>query len=264
FAQNYKFIRKIGNFDESSSFSINSAKIIYVSDVGNMEILKMDTLGTQLKMIGGFGWEESTFDEPIDIFSTPLNVYVSDKNNNRIQIFDKDLNYLSKFTTRENENSDYQFAYPTSCATSNMGDLYILDSDNSRILKYDLSGKFLLEIGNIDAGDFALDNPDRFAISMDNKIFVTDDDYIKVFDQYGNSLIKIKTLLNDANINIRFNYMTVNDDEKIKIFNLYNPDKKYALFESPDLNEGIVESTIVNQKLYVLTNSCIYIYQIIP
>ncbi len=60
----------------------------------NNEIVKLDTLNNALKSIGGYGWSNSTFDEPVDIYATDLRVYVTDKNNNRVQVFDKDLNFL--------------------------------------------------------------------------------------------------------------------------------------------------------------------------
>ncbi len=148
--QKIQQVAEIGDFYQASSFSINAAGFIYVTDAGANEIIKLDTLGNELISIGGYGWSESAFDEPVDIFATTLNLYVADKNNHRIQFFDKDLNYLSEFGTNDIDNPDYAFAYPTSCATSNQGDFYILDSDNLRVLKYDLNGNFLIEIGNHD------------------------------------------------------------------------------------------------------------------
>ena len=104
YSQQYILNGTIGNFRNASSFYVTSAGFIYVTDISSDEIIKIDTLGNKLKDAGGYGWTESTFDYPSDVFATPLNVYVSDKNNHRIERFDKNLNYISQLFTRNNEN----------------------------------------------------------------------------------------------------------------------------------------------------------------
>jgi hypothetical protein len=94
-------LQEIGSFQSASSIAINQAGFIYVSNAGSNEIVKMDTLGNVIRTIGGYGWSASAFDYPIKIFANTLNVYVADRNNDRIQIFDKDLNYLSEISSRK-------------------------------------------------------------------------------------------------------------------------------------------------------------------
>ena len=183
-AQSFNFIKEFGNFKESSALSVTQGYNIYVSDTDKNEIYKFDNSGRQISSIGGYGWDIEAFDEPIDIFATPLNIYVTDKNNNRIQIFDRELNFLSLFKTHENEAQEFSFSYPTCAAISTNGDLLILDSDNSRILKYDLNGNYLQQIGNYDAGSYKLNDPVKFSISRDGRIFVLDGNEIFVFDQF--------------------------------------------------------------------------------
>lgn len=259
--QSFELKYKWGNFSQTSSFSFSPSGYLYLSDISKNEIYKFDTTGSLIVSIGGFGWANSEFDQPIDVFATTLHVYVSDKNNDRIQIFDKDLNFLSYFTTRDSENQRYAFSYPTSSAVSPQGDLYILDSDNSRILKYNLNGEFKQEIGSFDAGSFALSNPKRFAVSQDNKIFVTDAKTIVVFDQYGNGLLKINSDLPDANINITYNHLVVNDADIIKIFDLTSSRISFRQFhpEIP-IDESIVEAAVFTSMLFVLTTKSIYLY----
>ena len=96
------FQGQIGSFNFASSLSINSSGNLYVADTGTNEIIELDTLGNILKTIGGFGRKELSFDLPDDVFANTLNVYVADKNNDRIQIFDKDLNFLSSFKASRN------------------------------------------------------------------------------------------------------------------------------------------------------------------
>ena len=97
FCQSYNYISSFGDFSNTASFYINSAGNIYITDSGNNQVFKYDTLGNLLKETGGYGWKEDTFDDPVDIYATPLNIYVCDKNNHRIQRYDKDLNSRPNF-----------------------------------------------------------------------------------------------------------------------------------------------------------------------
>jgi DNA-binding beta-propeller fold protein YncE len=249
----------IGDFKQAAAFYINPSGFIYVTDQETNEVYKLDTLGNQLKSVGGYGWNPEAFDNPVDIFATTLNVYVADKNNDRIQIFDKDLNFLSVFKTKEADGLEYEFAYPTSCGLSPQGDLFILDSDNSRILKYDLNGNFLTEIGSYDAGKFALNAPKKFDISGNGKIFVLDQDAVKVFDSFGNGVTMLKTSIEKVNLNVESKYLTLNSESEIIVRNIVHSEEVIKF--SPNVPGNIVEALYKGSRLYVLTDSRIIIYK---
>ncbi len=259
YAQEFELLGKIGDFESATAFFITPTGFIFISDAERNEIAKYDTSGRKITSIGGYGWNESSFDEPVDIFATTLDVYVTDKNNHRIQIFDKDLNYLSSFSSQRYESTEYEFAFPISCATSNQGDLFILDSDNSRLLKFNLTGDFLTDIGGIDAGEYTLDNPNKLAISSDSKIYISDSNRIIVFDLFGTGLLKFKTPLDNPNINITFDYLSANDKTKIRIINLKNPSKVIIEFsaQNHELEEEIIEASLFDNKLFILTGQSI-------
>jgi len=266
FSQEFRFNSSFGKFRNASSFYINSAGFIYVSDIGSDEIYKLDTLGNMEKEIGGYGWDEEAFDDPVDVFATPLNVYVSDKNNHRIQRFDKDLNFISQLSARENAPLNEQFGYPLGCVTSSQGDLFILDSENKRIIKFDLFGNFIQNFGGYEAGEYMLNSPERLAISGNNNIYVLDRDDIKIFDQFGNgaAVFPAETKLN--NIKIIFSNLTINNEDEIFFANLKNPSLKLNKLILKDYPEDykekpeIICSLIFNDKLYILTSKEILVY----
>ena len=165
FCQTYIFNYSFGKFTSASAFSITSSGFIYIADDGDDSLIKLDTLGNVIKEIGGYGWGESAFDTPTDVFANPLNVYICDKQNHRVQAFDKDLNFISELSTRERDNPEERFGYPLSCALSSMGDLYVLDSENIRVLKFDLFGNFIQNFGGFDWGTFSLKNPQKLISS---------------------------------------------------------------------------------------------------
>lgn len=262
-SQSFTFYRSIGSFKQASSFYITSAGIIYVTDDGTNEIYKLDTLGNVLKYAGGFGWTEGQFDTPSDVFANPLSVYVCDKNNSRIERFDKDLNYISSLYTRNSDNKSERFGYPLSCALSQQGDLYILDSENKRIVKFDLFGNFVQNFGGYDAGSFSLSNPKQLAISTDNKIYVLDVGKLLIFDQYGNNILSFKTDRNFHGIRIIFNNMTLTSSDGVYYSNLSNPDFGISKLNLEGIKDPVtlVNSLIFDGKLYLLTPDKILVFK---
>jgi len=264
FAQTFIYQYSIGKFKNASSFTINSAGILYVTDSGSDEIFKLDTLGTELKYVGGYGWDEGSFDQPVDVFANPLNVYVADKNNHRIQRFDKDLNFISKLYTRESDNPAERFGYPLSAVTSNQGDLFILDSENKRILKFDLFGHFILNFGGFDGGAYSLANPTQMVVSPANNLFVLDGNNIIVYDQYGNGVNEIETNFTLQSITLIFNNLLLNSEDKIMMSNLKSGTFKFSEVKTDDENSlsPIVSSLLFNGNLYVLKPGEIRIYSL--
>lgn len=263
--QTFIYSGQIGSFNSAKSFSINSLGYIYVSDVSSNEIIKLDTLGKVIKSIGGYGWKESSFDYPVDVFAAPLNIYVSDKNNNRIQLFDKDLNFLSDFSTQNSDDDRIKFRYPLSSSVSLQGDIFILDSDNRRILKFNSRWEYQTSIGSFDAGPFALVNPKHFTITNDAKIIVVDSKNLILFDQFGNGIKEIQLPFEAENINATFQTICANDKSQIAYFayldlesNNFNP----TIFK-PKLEDDIEDSFLYNSKIYLLTKSTILIYKIV-
>jgi hypothetical protein len=262
FSQQFNYNKSIGEFKDASSFYINSAGIVFVTDDITDEVYQLDTLGNVIESIGGYGWDESAFDDPVDVFADPLKVLVADKNNNRIQRFDKNLNFIFQIYTRDSDNEAERFGYPVSAVTSNLGDVFILDSENKRILKFDPFGKFIQTIGGYDYGKYTLNNPKKLAISMENNIYVIDDNYVYIYDNYGTGINKFE--INEEMISIRiiFNWLTLNSKEKIYITNLRSKDKilNEAILSGIDKNYEIVSSLIFNGKLYALTKKSILIF----
>jgi hypothetical protein len=264
FSQTFIYQSSIGKFKNAAAFTVNSAGVIYVSDAATDEIFKMDTLGNILKDVGGYGWDEGNFDKPADIFANPLSVYICDKNNHRVQRFDKDLNFISLLYTRENDDQEERFGYPLSAVTSNQGDLFILDSENKRILKFDLFGNFVMNFGGFDAGIYALSNPKKMIVSSANVLYVLDGQRIIEFDQYGNGLNIIQTDADYKSITLIFDNMLLNTDENIIMANLKAPEIQFTRIKiDENISQPIVSTFIFQGKLYMLDTDEIRIYSLV-
>ena len=262
FAQNFQYEKSIGQFKSATSFYMTPTGILFITDNITDEVYQIDTLGNLIKFIGGYGWEINSFDDPVDVFADALRVLISDKNNHRIQRFDKNLNFIFQFYTRDSEIEDERFGYPLSAVVSNLGDVFILDSENTRILKFDLFGNFIQTIGGYDYGSYSLSNPKQLAVSMKNNIYVIDGNQIFIYDNYGTALESIETDRELMSIRIIFNWMTVNTDDAIFISNLNSNEHKLEeihLTGNPEKRQ-IVSSLVFNGRLYILTPTEIQIY----
>jgi hypothetical protein len=264
YSQDFSFSYSFGKFSNASSFFLNSAGFLFITDSGTDKVYKYDSLGTYIQETGGYGWGEAAFDDPVDVFATPLNVYVSDKNNHRIQRFDKDLNFISQLSTRENDRSEERFGFPLGAATSGQGDLFILDSENKRILKFDLFGNFIQTLGGIDAGVYSLNNPTKLAVSPGNQVFAVDGSKVIVFDNYGNGTGILETELKLAGIRIVSGYLSLNTADEI-----YVADLKLPTLQLEKVNTGgpdypsIVSAIRHSNNLYILTEKEVMVFKLI-
>lgn len=140
-----------------------------------------------LGRIGGFGWSETSFDLPSDINSpSDLRTYVADYGNHRIVYFDGNLNFLSFLQLHEGDDLANKFGYPRSVATDRFGALYVVDGENTRVVKIGESNSIELTFGGMDGGKGRLSMPGRLRISPDDIAYVRDGGRILVYDIYGN------------------------------------------------------------------------------
>lgn len=183
-------------FKQARAISVDLSGMLYICDTGNNTITKLNSNGEIIESVGGFGWEKEMFYTPYDIYaSSALDVFVADYNNNRIQRYDKDLNYISSLHSDEDWDDALHFGYPKSVANSIHGDLLVLDGENNRLIKFNSFGEPEISFGDFGEGKGRLLDPIQIAVSQDDKIFVSDaaQNKILVFDYFGNYLSEIGT-----------------------------------------------------------------------
>jgi NHL repeat len=180
----------VGSFERATHVFVRIQGAIYVLDADQNKIVVFTDITQSPKSIGGFGWSAGSFDTPTGIATDGISIYVSDFGNHRIQRFDRNLNYLSSFSTRDTSDAFSRFGYPLDVALSELGDLFILDGENLRVLKFNPQNFFERSIGDITAGKGKLQNPIRLVVTT-SRIFVTEQTRIVVFDYFGNYLSSI-------------------------------------------------------------------------
>ncbi|MBR1368723.1 hypothetical protein RJ53_04045 [Methanocalculus chunghsingensis] len=178
-----------GAFYHPEGMTVDNAGNIYVVDTWNSRIQVFDKTGT---FIRGFGEEGSPtlpgaefVDEAEGKFKWPKGVavdsdgfiYVADTGNSRIQKFDANGTYITKWGGWPIGSGDGQFDHPQDIAVDADGFVYVADTNNNRIQKFDANGTFITR--------WTSPNPYGIALDPSGIIYVASGGSIRTFDSNG-------------------------------------------------------------------------------
>src|SRR5581483_8974523 len=118
-----------------------------IADTGNSRIVIWDENGKPITTIGSFGtqadWKNTPkFNHPGAVYVNPASrkLYVSDTLNHRIVVVDDKGVVVSTWGSQGSGNG--QFNLPRTIATDHFGNLWVLDSGNSRVEIFSGLGQF--------------------------------------------------------------------------------------------------------------------------
>jgi hypothetical protein len=131
-------IGSAGSFNRETDVTWDSHDNIYVSDgYGNSRFAKIAKDGTWQSAVGTHGSGVDQFSTPHGIASDAQdNIYIADRGNNRVQVYNTDMKYQKSITG---------MGAPWSVCVSPgpVQYLYSGDGGNGKIYKFDMSGKLL-------------------------------------------------------------------------------------------------------------------------
>lgn len=144
-----------------------------------------------VKKWGTEGTEDGQFNRVHDIDFNPDEtlLYVVDRDNHRIQVFDKQGIFKFKWGGHGKGNADGQFRVPYSVDVDSKGDVWVADRNNNRVQKFDKDGNFLFKFGSFGSKEGQFDWPRQVAVDKDVKfLYVVDsnNNRIQKFDTNGN------------------------------------------------------------------------------
>ena len=157
------------------------------------------------------GNSDVKFRNPAGVAVSPLNgnIYVVDMGNHKIKGFTGSLSPLGSLggSASGYGAGDYQFSGPAGIAIDKDGYIYVADSGNHRVQKYDSSGVYQYTIGITGTCDWAsnaLCGPRGVATDMLSRVYIVDtyNNRVQVFSSTGVYLTTINT--SDGN----WNYLT--------------------------------------------------------
>ncbi len=177
-----------GSFEQATRITVGQQGRIYVVDSKKNAVLIFNSKDEDPFILGGYGWNSTTFDRPTGVATDGLNVYVSDFGNHRVQRFDRYSNLLSSLSTRDTSYAPARFGYPTGVALTTLGDLLILDSENLRIVEYSSDSRFERDLGGLNTSGGRLEDPIKVCVGGDQYIYALEKKGIVEFDYFGNYL----------------------------------------------------------------------------
>ena len=141
---------------------------IYVTSEHKLQ--KLTSSGELIKCIGQKGRKEGEFDHPRGITLYDNQVYVCDRNNNLIQVFDLDLNIVRSIGSHGKGRGE--FITPHDVKFDTAGNMYVAEWGNGRVQVLDTSGQFIRVFGQ-DKGEGKLNQPSGLHI-VDQYVYVSD------------------------------------------------------------------------------------------
>jgi DNA-binding beta-propeller fold protein YncE len=119
---------------------------------GNNVIFKFDKTGKPIKHWGKLGTGPGEFDQPHSLaFDSKGRLYVADRNNNRVQVFDQDGNYISEM---------HQFSRPSGIFIDKHDNLYSADSESESVSRNHTGWKRGIRMGSLKDGKVVAFIPD--------------------------------------------------------------------------------------------------------
>ena len=131
--------------------------------------------------LGGLG-------NPEEVTTTSTHFFVTERTNHRIQIYDLNGTFVSRFGGSGSGNG--QFNDPVGI-TTNSTHIFVVDRDNHRIQIFYVNGTFVSKFGGSGTGNGQFMNPHRITTNGTH-LFVTDtfQHRIQIFDTNGNFVTK--------------------------------------------------------------------------
>ena len=179
-------LSELGDIDEVDSQVKEIIKPVFQNPLENSATKEKDDISSAIDSKGSGIGEESASTTS----SSDGNVYVVDYANIRVQKFNNQGDYISKWGTKG--QADGQFGVPHGVDVDKEGNVYIVDMDNNNVQKFDSEGNFLYKWGSRGTGDGQFMHPHTIKLDSSGNSYVSDmaNFNIQKFDREGNFLYK--------------------------------------------------------------------------
>ena len=163
-------VRTTFGYGKPTGIATDSEGNVYVASDGH-KVKKLDRHGEVVKSVGKWGKSAGEFGFPRGVRYHNHQVYVCDKDNGRIQVFDSNLNFVQSFGT--NSDGPGQFKEPRDIDFDAQGNIYILDYNKLQVVVFSEDGQYLRHFGQKGQGEGGLSGPFGLCVSRDY-VYVTE------------------------------------------------------------------------------------------
>ena len=183
--------------------AVDNDDLIYVADCWNHRIQVFDMEGKSIRAFGNCGEGQGELNEPFHLLiDNNEQLIVVERCNHRLQFFSKEgksLGYLGSrgtvleeklgklFQTPSSLLPPPLFEFPTSIAVDNIGNFYITDSGNHRIVKFDRLWNRISSFGEYGSEPGQFEYPMWLAMGPNDLLYVADlnNNQVKVLSANG-------------------------------------------------------------------------------
>lgn len=170
-----------GKLSRPINIAIDQNGTKFVADYDRQQVLVYDASN---EFVRAFGNKEEF--KPTDVAVYGGKLYVVDTQDHEVEVLDKETGEVLS-TIGEPGLEEGQFYHPTNISVDQKGNLYVTDTINFRIQKFDPDGNFLLSFG--EAGDVAgnFSRPKGNAVDRNDFIYVVDSGFenVQIFTPEG-------------------------------------------------------------------------------
>lgn len=190
--------RKIQKFGSHGGHLMASPAGVAIDNMDNIyltsehKLQKFTSRGELIKSACREGRKEGELNDPRGITIHNSKVYVCDRNNHRIQVFDQDLNFIRSIGSYGKGRGN--FDAPQGIEIDTVGNIYVAEFGNMRVQVMDRSGQSIRVFG--EKGEGKLGGPsglciaDKFLYVTDFfchciKVYKTSGEFVTSFGQHG-------------------------------------------------------------------------------
>ena len=172
---------------------------VYVAS--DHKVQKFNRCGGVVKLVGKCGRQTGEFNSPEGIRCHNHQVYVCDKDNGRIQVFDSNLNFVRSFGTCG--DGPGQLERPRDIDFDMQGNIYVTDFNKSQVVVFSEDGQYLRHFGQSGKGKGELSGPQGLCVSGEYvyitewgnnrvSIFHTSGEFVHSFGKWGSGRGELK------------------------------------------------------------------------
>ncbi len=188
-----------GKLSSAYRLTVGPEGNIWVAEWGNNRVQAFTPAGEYLYGFGSYGTGEGQFNHARGVaFSGTSTVYVLDSGtwdsstNNRVEKWDLHTPMVNSSTFGSHGSGNGQLSEASDLATDASGNVWVADTENSRLEEFNSKGEFVRTVGALGSGNGQFEGPYGVAVDSKGNVWAsdTDNNRIEEFNSKGEFIQK--------------------------------------------------------------------------